>query len=233
MARPRAESGAGMPGLGHVSTIAPAPSKLLVLADAGRADRGRLRDRVDGLRSALGARPVPYADVVRATAGAARLSRLRSRIQNLLWGAVQPFAGAVADRFGPVRVFCAGAMLYAIGLVLDGHRALAADARSLGWRADRLWSCRLLVPDGGRRARQARAGKLALVRVRRRHRGRLVRTIPVLAAGACADRKLLLADLAVGVRRHDAAGAAAVAGAGDAAGPRRRRAVKLQSASRR
>ena len=37
-------------------------------------------------------------------------------LQNLLWGAVQPFAGAVADRFGPVRVLSAGAILYAIGL---------------------------------------------------------------------------------------------------------------------
>jgi MFS family permease len=38
-------------------------------------------------------------------------------IQNLLWGAAQPFAGALADRFGPVRVLSAGAILYAIGLV--------------------------------------------------------------------------------------------------------------------
>jgi MFS family permease len=37
-------------------------------------------------------------------------------IQNLLWGAAQPFAGAVADRFGPVRVLCLGAILYAAGL---------------------------------------------------------------------------------------------------------------------
>jgi MFS family permease len=37
-------------------------------------------------------------------------------IQNLLWGATQPFAGAIADRFGPVRVLCAGAILYSIGL---------------------------------------------------------------------------------------------------------------------
>jgi MFS family permease len=37
-------------------------------------------------------------------------------IQNLLWGAAQPFAGALADRFGPVRVLSAGAILYAIGL---------------------------------------------------------------------------------------------------------------------
>jgi MFS family permease len=37
-------------------------------------------------------------------------------VQNLLWGAAQPFAGGVADRFGPTRVLCAGAILYAAGL---------------------------------------------------------------------------------------------------------------------
>ena len=82
-------------------------------------------------------------------------------IQNLLWGAAQPFAGAVADRFGPVRVLCAGAILYAIGLAWMAHRAIDADARPFGRRAHRLRSCRLLVSDGDRRARQARAGKLA------------------------------------------------------------------------
>lgn len=39
-------------------------------------------------------------------------------IQNLLWGVGQPFAGAVADRFGAFRVLCLGALLYAIGLVV-------------------------------------------------------------------------------------------------------------------
>src|SRR3712207_796977 len=39
-------------------------------------------------------------------------------IQNLLWGVGQPFAGAVADRFGAVRVICAGALMYAAGLVV-------------------------------------------------------------------------------------------------------------------
>src|SRR5215510_2446810 len=38
-------------------------------------------------------------------------------VQNLIWGAMQPFAGAVADRFGPVRVLSLGAVLYAAGLV--------------------------------------------------------------------------------------------------------------------
>ena len=42
-------------------------------------------------------------------------------IQNLLWGAAQPFAGGIADRFGPVRVICAGAVLYAFGLALMAY----------------------------------------------------------------------------------------------------------------
>ena len=39
-------------------------------------------------------------------------------IQNLLWGVGQPFAGAIADRFGTIRVLCAGAILYSAGLAL-------------------------------------------------------------------------------------------------------------------
>lgn len=37
-------------------------------------------------------------------------------VQVLLWGAAQPVAGALADRFGPVFVLIGGAILYAIGL---------------------------------------------------------------------------------------------------------------------
>jgi MFS family permease len=39
-------------------------------------------------------------------------------LQNLLWGLGQPVAGAIADRFGVLRVMCAGALLYAGGLVM-------------------------------------------------------------------------------------------------------------------
>jgi MFS family permease len=48
-------------------------------------------------------------------------------IQNLLWGAAQPFAGAVADRFGPVRVLCVGAILYAAGLVWMAQATTMAE----------------------------------------------------------------------------------------------------------
>jgi len=37
-------------------------------------------------------------------------------IQNLLWGIGQPLAGAIADRFGSLRVICVGALMYAAGL---------------------------------------------------------------------------------------------------------------------
>jgi MFS family permease len=39
-------------------------------------------------------------------------------VQNLLWGVGQPFAGAIADRFGAPRVLAGGALLYAGGLYL-------------------------------------------------------------------------------------------------------------------
>jgi MFS family permease len=42
-------------------------------------------------------------------------------IQNLLWGLGQPFAGAIADRFGTLRVLGVGAVLYALGLALMAH----------------------------------------------------------------------------------------------------------------
>jgi MFS family permease len=39
-------------------------------------------------------------------------------VQNLLWGVGQPFAGAIADRFGSLRVISVGAVLYALGLAV-------------------------------------------------------------------------------------------------------------------
>ena len=39
-------------------------------------------------------------------------------LQNLIWGAAQPFAGAIADRYGSGRVIAAGGVLYALGLLL-------------------------------------------------------------------------------------------------------------------
>ena len=42
-------------------------------------------------------------------------------LQNLLWGVGQPLGGIIADRFGTVRVLCAGAIFYGLGFALMAH----------------------------------------------------------------------------------------------------------------
>jgi MFS family permease len=37
-------------------------------------------------------------------------------LQNLIWGAVQPITGALADRYGALKIMVAGGILYALGL---------------------------------------------------------------------------------------------------------------------
>jgi MFS family permease len=51
-------------------------------------------------------------------------------LQNLVWGAAQPFAGRLADRYGAGRAILAGSVLYVAGLVL---MAQAQGAATLGW----------------------------------------------------------------------------------------------------
>jgi MFS family permease len=46
-------------------------------------------------------------------------------LQNLLWGIGQPLAGIIADRFGTVRVFCAGGLMFAAGLALMAYSSSA------------------------------------------------------------------------------------------------------------
>ncbi len=42
-------------------------------------------------------------------------------VQNLLWGLGQPLAGMLADRFGTMRVLCAGAVSYGLGLAMMAY----------------------------------------------------------------------------------------------------------------
>ncbi len=44
-------------------------------------------------------------------------------VQNLMWGATQPFAGMLADKYGTARIVVVGALLYALGLVAMAHAA--------------------------------------------------------------------------------------------------------------
>ncbi|MEZ5410744.1 MAG: MFS transporter [Acidimicrobiales bacterium] len=68
-----------------------------------------------GARSTFGL----FLDPVVTTIGTGRATfALAVAIQNLAWGLSQPFAGAIADRFGTAKVLSAGAVVYALGLVM-------------------------------------------------------------------------------------------------------------------
>jgi len=68
-----------------------------------------------GPRSAIGAFQT---DMLRDNNWTRDIFSFGIAIQNLLWGVGQPFAGAVADRFGATRVLALGAITYAAGLIL-------------------------------------------------------------------------------------------------------------------
>jgi predicted MFS family arabinose efflux permease len=78
-----------------------------------------------GIRQSFGIFLAPIAvdlDVGRQVFG------LAIALQNLLWGLAQPFVGAVADKYGAVRVTIVGALLYVAGLALT---AVASSAFGL------------------------------------------------------------------------------------------------------
>jgi MFS family permease len=68
-----------------------------------------------GPRSALGFFLTP---LTTANGWGRDVFALAIAMQSLLYGAAQPFAGALADRFGAQRVIIAGALLYALGIFL-------------------------------------------------------------------------------------------------------------------
>ncbi len=87
----------------------PVPLALLMVAG------GLITAASLGARSTFGL----FLDPVVTTIGTGRSTfALAVAFQNLAWGLSQPFAGAVADRFGTARVLSAGAVLYAGGLVM-------------------------------------------------------------------------------------------------------------------
>jgi MFS family permease len=76
-----------------------------------------------GPRSALGLFLTPMS----AAHGWGReVFALSVAMQTLLYGAAQPFSGAIADRFGTIRVIIAGVILYATGIFMMAHAATPA-----------------------------------------------------------------------------------------------------------
>lgn len=132
-------------------------------------------------------------------------------IQMLLWGAAQPFAGAIADRFGAALVLSVGAVLYALGLAAMAYAGTPAMLHlsagvMIGFG---LAGSSFTVVIGA-------FGKLMPPQWRslafgRRHGGRIVRTIPVLSTRGGADRRLWLAAHARDLRSDRASDHSAVA----------------------
>ncbi len=71
-----------------------------------------------GPRAALGLFLTPMSQ---AHGWSREIFSLALAIQVIVWGAAQPFVGAVADRFGTFRVLAAGAVLYCIGLAVMAY----------------------------------------------------------------------------------------------------------------
>jgi MFS family permease len=68
-----------------------------------------------GPRSALGLFLTPMTE---ARGWSREIFALAIALQNVIWGAGQPVAGAIADRYGTARVLVAGGFLYAAGLAV-------------------------------------------------------------------------------------------------------------------
>jgi len=76
--------------------------------------------RLHQLRTALGAWQLSPAVTIE-NGWSRETFALALAIQTLLYGAAQPFSGALADRFGTARVMMAGAILYALGIIMMAY----------------------------------------------------------------------------------------------------------------
>ena len=121
-------------------------------------------------------------------------------VQNLLWGLGQPIAGAIADRFGVLRVMCVGAVLYAGGLFMMRYAAtpLSLDIGAGVLIGFGLSGCsfNLVLSAFSKLLPPERRGNSAW----RRNRRGIVRAIPVRAVRRRHDRQFRLAGGADGVR---------------------------------
>jgi len=68
-----------------------------------------------GLRTSFGLFAAPIGE---GRGWSPEVFALAIAIQNLVWGIGQPFAGAVADRYGSARILAAGGVVYAAGVAL-------------------------------------------------------------------------------------------------------------------
>lgn len=97
-----------------ISTTAPSRSAavpLLVLVIAGCL----VAAVTNGIRTSFGLFTLPMTTELGLSREAWGMAMA---IQNLVWGIAQPFAGAIADKYGTARVIVFGLIVYALGLML-------------------------------------------------------------------------------------------------------------------
>ena len=68
-----------------------------------------------GLRTSFGLFATPISE---GRGWSPEVFALAIAIQNIVWGIGQPFAGAVADRYGSARILAAGGVVYGAGVAL-------------------------------------------------------------------------------------------------------------------
>lgn len=68
-----------------------------------------------GLRTSFGLFAEPISE---GSGWSLEVFALAIAIQNIVWGIAQPFAGAIADRYGSARILAGGGALYAAGVAL-------------------------------------------------------------------------------------------------------------------
>src|SRR5918999_1489307 len=74
---------------------------------------------------------------------------LAMALQNLLWGLSQPFAGAIADKWGTARTIIGGGVLYVLGVYL---MSTTSSPPSCCWRSARSpWCSRPVACAAGSR----------------------------------------------------------------------------------
>jgi MFS family permease len=91
-----------------------------------------------GPRSVMGLFLAPMTD---ARDWSREIFALSLAIQNIMWGIGQPFAGALADRYGSGRVLAGGGLLYAAGLLVMAWAPTPLWLNVSAWPLHHLRSC--------------------------------------------------------------------------------------------
>ena len=142
-------------------------------------------------------------------------------LQNLIWGLGQPFAGAIADKYGAPRVLSVGVVLYALGLYLTASATTPAMVHLSAGVLIGLGLSGSAVPMVIGALGKILPESWRYVVVRRGDGGGLVRPVPVLADCRAPDGRLRLAADAGDLLVRPAAGDSAVDDADCAAQARR------------